>query len=256
MEEKSRGFELLVCGNTSDNMFEFKDVMNTLNSKIKRMTEFVVDYDWNNGNANIYIPFYCRNILESVMTALLGRFDPFRLLIVYKVQSNPEYDLGKRAQVAVEWTGDIIAKNAPKSKPWSFENKIESFERAILGNYYGEIVWKPAFGKLIDFVSENGVESQWLDEIVSMDEKQNFEKAKSTAMRLFSSFSKGVHSECLVDINIVMDEMTIRQLVEDLFKLCNSLSLASHFVDFTATKIEISQALDIFLKIEEMISNE
>ena len=67
-----------------------------------------MNYNWENGNANVDIPFYCRNVLESSLTAILGRIDPFRLITVYKVQSDPSYDLGKRAQTAVEWAGDIV----------------------------------------------------------------------------------------------------------------------------------------------------
>lgn len=256
MEDKSQKFELLVCGNPSENMFEFYNVIINLQTKIKRLTELVVEYDWNNGKVNIDIPFYCRNILESVMTALLGRLDPFRLIIVYKVQSDSEYDLGRRAQAAVEWTGDIIAKNGSKAKRWCFENKLESFDRALLGNYLAEIVWKPAFVKMIDYISEKGIESEWIYEMETMDENQNFDRMKSTAMRLFSSFSKGVHSECLVDSNILLDDVTLKSLVVDLFKLCASMSLAIQFVDFATTRIEIQQALEIFLNVEEMIIGE
>ena len=74
-------------------------------------------------------------------------------------------------------------------------------------------------------------------------------------MRLFSSFSKGVHSECLVDINTILDDLTLKSLIKDMYKLCSSIALASHFVEFLATKIEIKRAVSIFLLIEEMVGN-
>ena len=92
-------------------------------------------------------------------------------------------------------------------------------------------------------------------EIISENENSNFERAKSTAARLFSSFSKGVHSESLVDINIVLDDITLRSLVKDLYKLCATLALVSHFVDFLSTKIEKERALSIFFEVERMIEN-
>ena len=102
------------------------------------MTELIIKYNGTPENASIEIPFWGRNVLESSLTCLLGRLDPFRLITVFKVQSDPSYDLGKKAQSAVEWSGDILARNRERNL-WSFDNKKESFDRALLGNYVGEI---------------------------------------------------------------------------------------------------------------------
>lgn len=251
----SHNFEILICGETTSNMFDYGEIITNLSNKISKVTELIVSYEWSNGKANIDIPFYGRNILESSLTAILGRIDPYRLIVVYKVQSDPSYDLGKRAQSAVEWTGDILAKEPPRNNLWQFDKKKESFDRALLGNYIGEIIWKPAFRALVDYLEDKEYDSVWLTEIISENENSNFERAKSTATRLFSSFSKGVHSECLIDINTVLDDITLKSLIKDVYKLCATLALASHFVDFLATKIEKERALGIFLEVEEMIQN-
>lgn len=253
--EISREYEILVCGNTTENMFDYGVIISNLSEKIKKLTTLIIEYNWESGKANVDIPFYCRNILESSLTAILGRIDPFRLIMVYKVQADSSYDLGKRAQIAVEWTGDIVAKNNPEQKLWQFDKKKESFDRALLSNHIGDIIWKPAFRKLGDYIADNGYQSAWLDEIASYDEYHNFARAKADAMRLFSSFSKGVHSECLIDISLILDDLTLKNLIKDLYKLCATLALTSHFVDFLATKIEIEGAISIFLAIEEMIEN-
>ncbi len=253
--EVSREFENLVCGNITEDLFDYGVIIRNLSQKIKRLTELIVEYNWENGNANVDIPFYCRNVLEASLTAILGRIDPFRLIMVYKVQSDASYDLGKRAQIAVEWTGDIMAKTQSDDKRWHFDKKKESFDRALLGNHIGDIIWKPAFNKVNDYIFDNGYQSNWLDEIASKDEYHNFERLKANAMRLFSSFSKGVHSECLIDINLILDEVTLKTLVKDLYKLCATLALTSHFVGFLATNIEIERAFSIFLAVEEMINN-
>ncbi len=253
--ETSREYELLICGITTDNMFDYRAIIDNLSEKIKKLTRLIINYDWNSGKANVDIPFYCRNVLESSLTAILGRVDPFRLIMVYKVQSDSSYDLGKKAQSAVEWSGDIIAKSSPDHNLWFFDKKKESFERALLGNYIGDIVWKPAFRNLEDYIADNNYNSEWLDEISSCNENQNFERSKSIASRLFSSFSKGVHSECLIDINFILDDVTLKNLIKDMYKLCATLALASHFVGFLATKIEIDRAISIFLEVEEMIEN-
>lgn len=253
--EDSKEYEVLVCGYTSDNMYDYKVISDNLLCKIKMLACRIINYDWNSYNAIYDISFYCRNILESTFTMLLGRSDPFRLLIVYKVQIDSTYDIGKKANCAINWLGDIISKNSQASNLWNSDKKLESFDRALLGNYMGEIAWKPAFRMLCDYVADKNIESQWLSEIVSLDENGIFSMSKSVSMRLFSSFSKGVHSECLSDITINFDEVTMKNLVKELFKLCALLSLSSHFIDFWVGKIDIERAINIFLDVEEMVSN-
>ena len=172
----SHNFEILICGETTSNMFDYGEIITNLSNKISKVTELIVSYDWSNGKANIDIPFYGRNILESSLTAILGRIDPYRLIVVYKVQSDPSYDLGKRAQSAVEWTGDILAKDSPRNSLWQFDKKKESFDRALLGNYIGEIIWKPAFRALVDYLEDKEYDSVWLTEIISENENANFKR--------------------------------------------------------------------------------
>lgn len=253
--EMVHDYEILVCGENTTNMFDYGEIIKNLSRKITKITELIVNYEWSNGKASVDIPFYGRNVLESSLTAILGRVDPFRLILVYKVQSDSSYDLGKKAQSAVEWSGDILAKEPPRNNLWLFDKKKENFDRALLGNYIGEIIWKPAFRVLGDYIAEREYDSVWLTEIVSENENSNFERIKSTAARLFSSFSKGVHSECLIDINTILDDMTLKSLIKDMYKLCATLALTSHFVDFLATRIDKERALSIFLEVEEMIGN-
>lgn len=251
-----REYETLICGDiTIENMYDYHEIMKNLSDKIKKLTYLIMNYNWENGNANVDIPFYCRNVLESSLTAILGRIDPFRLITVYKVQSDPSYDLGKRAQTAVEWAGDIVAKSSSSGNLWQFDKKKESFDRALLGNHMGDAIWKPSFRTLGDYISGNELQSEWLNEFASYSEDENFERLKHEAMRLFSSFSKGVHSECLVDINTMLDDLTLKSLIKDMYKLCSIIALASHFVKFLATKIDIERAISIFLLIEEMVES-
>ena len=251
-----REYETLNCGDiTIENMYDYHEIMKNLSDKIKKLTYLIMNYNWENGNANVDIPFYCRNVLESSLTAILGRIDPFRLITVYKVQSDPSYDLGKRAQTAVEWAGDIVAKSSSSGNLWQFDKKKESFDRALLGNHMGDAIWKPSFRTLGDYISGNELQSEWLNEFASYSEDENFERLKHEAMRLFSSFSKGVHSECLVDINTMLGDLTLKSLIKDMYKLCSIIALASHFVKFLATKIDIERAISIFLLIEEMVES-
>lgn len=192
--------------------------------------------------------------MEASLTCLLGRLDPFRLITVFKVQSDTSYDLGKKAQSAIEWSSDILAKRR-YTNLWSFDNKKENFDRALLGNYVGEIIWKPGFRALSDYIENRNIDSEWLNEILSENEDANFEKGKSVAGRMFSSFSKGIHSECLLDIHSVLDLVTLHSLIVDTYKLCSTLGLVSHFIGFMTPVIEKERALNIFLSVERMVGN-
>lgn len=248
-------YGVLVCGESTSNTLDYNEVISGLSKRIEKFTGCIMEYDWSCSKTSIDIPCYGRNILESSLTALLGRIDPLRLIFVYKVQMDSSYDLGKRALSAVEWTGDILSKQKPKENLWDFERKKEDFDRALLGNYMGEIVWQPAFRALSDFVADKEYESDWLAEILSESEKANFEKSKSIASRLFSSLSKGVHAECLTDVDTILDSVTLKSLIKDVYKLCATLGLVSHFIDFMATKVDKESALSYFFEVEEMIGN-
>ena len=69
-----REYETLICGDiTIENMYDYHEIMKNLSDKIKKLTYLIMNYNWENGNANVDIPFYCRNVLESSLTAILGR---------------------------------------------------------------------------------------------------------------------------------------------------------------------------------------
>ncbi|MCI8795793.1 MAG: hypothetical protein HFG89_02915 [Dorea sp.] len=247
-------FGILMCGEPTEDMRDLKIIIDNLSEKICKMTELIVCYEDTSEKACIEIPFWGRNVLESSLTCLLGRLDPFRLITVFKVQSDTSYDLGKRAQSAVEWSSDILARNRDRNL-WSFEKRKESFDRALLGDYVGEIVWKPGFRSLSDYIENRNIDSEWLNEILSESEDANFEKGKSMAGRMFSSFSKGVHSECLVDIHSILDLVTLHSLIEDTYKLCSTFGLVSHFVGFMTPIIEKERAINSFLSVERMVEN-
>ena len=59
----------------------------------------------------------------------------------------------------------------------------------------------------------------------------------------------------MVDINTMLDDLTLKSLIKDMYKLCSIIALASHFVKFLATKIDIERAISIFLLIEEMVES-
>lgn len=244
-------FGKLLCGTPTDDLFELKNILSNMKYKLELYTNRILDYNWDNGNIDMILLFYARNILETSLTALLGRYDPFRVIAVYKVQSLPNYEMGKRSKSAIEWSGDIIAKSRPNIL-WDNDSSIDKFDRALLSNHNGDIIWKNGFSALSDYLDNNN--SEWLAEIMNLTENANFEKVKSVSAELFSNFSKGVHSEYLVDVSLMFDFVTIKTKIKDLFKLCASLGLVSHFIGIMKSNISVEDAITNFCRVEERIN--
>lgn len=246
-------FGYLLCGRPEDDAFELKTILENLIIRLDLLTNKIIAYDWIRNSEKIEIPFYARNVLETALTAILSRVDPFRVITVYKVQSSQNYDIGKKSESAIQWTGDIIATKKDINL-WDFNNKKDNFDRALLSNYQAEMIWQPAFMALLDYVESKDITSQWLDEIIGEDEKANFERCKAMASRLFSSFSKGVHSEALVDTSAMFDTVTLKSMIKDLYKLCAILGLVSHFIGYLVPNIPVEEAMNIFCETEAVIN--
>lgn len=106
----------LVCGDyqSCDSLIDIYDV---LFHNIKTMENRLVSLPMgDDSDVTILGPYYARNLLETVCTALLGRIDPFRILYVYKVQTHDKFTLGSRSKAAISWFGDIFEPSLSKEK--------------------------------------------------------------------------------------------------------------------------------------------
>jgi len=63
-----------------------------------------------------------------------------------------EYDITKKSNAALQWTGDVIASGKSKVNLWNSENKLDYYKGALLSNYNGELFWKPGFIKAIYYI--------------------------------------------------------------------------------------------------------
>ena len=111
-----------------------------------------------------------RALLEVGLTAIIARLDPFRVLVLREMQLQPEFDVAIRRSTSVQWQGDIMSKPPPKkdAKLWSPDLSINELTRALLGDYYEHVFWRPAFIRLLDRVSE-GAGGNWMDNLRLMD---------------------------------------------------------------------------------------
>lgn len=246
----------LVCGDfTAYN--SLNDLYQVLHYNIKNMENRL----WNlasddNNNVTVLGPYYARNLLETSCTAMIGRIDPFRLLYVQKVQSLDSFGIGSKSKGAINWFGDIFeiglsSANKQPQKMWSSELEFSKVGRGLLGDYYGEIFWNPSFRKLIDnplFQDESCLE-YYRTSIQTPDSFMIFIRQRASA--LYSSLSKGIHSELVVKPEIIYDRTTVLELVSDVIELCSILGIVSHNIDSSIFRLPIDNAFEYYKKLME-----
>lgn len=245
----------LLCGKPEEGTSEVDYILIRLGNTITKFTDQILLFNYSEEKDRVNIPFYARSIMEAACTALVARIDPFRILITYKVQSSSDYDITKRSNAAIQWTGDIIAAGKPKAILWNPENKINDYDRALLSNYNGELFWKPAFLKTIDYVEDEIISSEWLNRFKNMDENEFFERTKTELSKLYSCFSKGIHYEFLVNAESIFDVTTLKSFVNRMFQILAEIAMVSHSIGLISGNMEYSICIKYFTDIEEMITN-
>jgi len=111
----------------------------------------------------LFGPFAGRSLLEVALTAILGRLDPFRVLVVREMQMRPDYAPEKRSLVSIQWSGDIHTEKKVDDL-WKIDRNIKDMTRALLGDYYEHLFWRKAFQELLDGVpADRG--GDWMREL-------------------------------------------------------------------------------------------
>lgn len=205
-----------------------------------------------------YGPFLGRSILELGLTATLGRLDPLRLVALAKYQQNPaSFDLGERNQLAVQWTGDLLAKkakpsdalnepnneggDAPQVKKidWGKNNLPDKINRSLLGGHLGEFALKAAY---LNFQREqlpDDIAPPLLKSITGPD--QLIGNFASRADKLFSMWSKGTHAELLMPRDNYFDGDTVVDNLVKTLDLVASLATLCHWSPICAPRLKESE---------------
>ncbi|MFX3630338.1 MAG: hypothetical protein ACE3JR_13650 [Ectobacillus sp.] len=249
-------FSNMVCGSPDDDVLETQHILKHLGNTINRFTNRLLSLNLLEEDQRELAPFYARSIMEAAGTALVARMDPFRILSIYKVQSASSYDVTKKSNVALQWTGDILAANTPKKNIWHPDIKFIEYDRALLSNHNAELFWKPGFLRVLDYMSpgeEATLRGEWINQLLSQDEEQYFERSKTEAGKLYSAFSKGIHYEFLVNAESVYDATTVQSYIIRMFQLFSNLGLVSHFIGITSSKLDNASCLEQFIQIEELV---
>ncbi len=196
----------------------------------------------------LFAPYLGRALLEMSFTAIVARLDPFRLLAIRRMQMAADYDPSTAMRNAIRWQGDVIA--AKPKDIWAASVDPKDVSRALFGDYYDELIWRPAFTALAD-AKPVSKDSRLLSELLLVPAETFCIRKRESVNKLFSQLSKSVHMESVTP-TLSIDGITAIDLVQRVIREVSEVALVSHFVPHSYSRFEQAEALAIFSEIEGM----
>lgn len=195
----------------------------------------------------LILPFLLRKFLELSTTAVLSRSDPLRVLAARKNQLHSSYELGRPNSSSISWTGDIFPKEKlAAGDAWDAAKLKNGPDRSLLGLHFGEAAISPGLVWLAD---QDTGDSKWITELARHKDPLGW--LRSGLAMLYSTLSKGVHAEHLLDNRMAFDIVTIMQHQHDVYMLTSILGAASHASPLFVRSIQRENAMKILIELEQ-----
>jgi hypothetical protein len=195
-------------------------------------------------------PFVVRSMVEVACTSLIARLDPFRILTLAKIQGQATYDVSEKVAAAFQWQGDVVTEKVKEL--WRTSRKTNEMTRALLGDYYDVISWQPAFLRLLDYLQQTADtgNGSWLSELLNVEPSSLVPQFRGTALKIYSTASKGVHHEFVLSISSYYDDATLDQLAEDVVRLLATMGLVMNFAESTAYGLKATRAVSYYKALQ------
>ena len=172
----------------------------------------------------LFGPSLGRATIEVALTAILARFDPFRVLAIRKSQLSTDYDAKIRNPLAFNWTSDVKGEESPKD--WDKRPGIRDVQRALLCKHFNDLFWEEAFTAMLDTVPYGRGES-WMEKLKRINPEGFLPRMRTEADRVYSELSKGVHHEFVIPMTAQYDAVTVGDLLSRAWELIGALSVTT-----------------------------
>lgn len=196
----------------------------------------------------LFGPFAGRSLLEVGLTAILGRLDPFRVLVLREMQMRPDYVPEKRSLVSIQWSGDILADKKVEDL-WRIDRNIKDMTRALLGDYYEHLFWRKAFQVVLDGTSEDRG-GDWMRELRRMEPDSFVSRMRQLTSSVYSSCSKGVHHEYVIPASGYYDVTTLSTILNDALKAVALLAFVANASADIHFQLPLADATECFERIQ------
>jgi len=220
---------------------------------------------------SLYGCFAARKMLEAGCFALLSRIDPTRLLILREFQIRGRYELDDRHSASLDWQNDVVSE---KKAGWNDPLPADKFMRSLLGGHMAEVTWLAAVDALVNkpYAELAFERSKWISEIIGQYESRRVDPGKeqvplhaelgvlagfrTLARQTFSTLSKGVHLEFVVDQQTLFDAPTILQTMKSATKVLTQMAFVSHFIDCAFSQLPLADSIEFAIAIEKEIEGD
>lgn len=249
-DEMQNAVGLLSCGAIDDarsGRSELAEVLSYVRDTIdlvSRQLTWLSQQD--DSHVSILGPFLGRSLLELGTTALLGRLDPMRLLVVRQIQTQPSYNPALRWKASIQWQGDVVSMEKSKDL-WTEKLDYEKTSKALLGDPFDHLLWRPAFDRM-RLTSPMG--GTWMAELASIDAEAFISRKRDDVSKLYSSLSKGIHHEFVMPPGALYDRATVVDLVQRTTYTVASLAVVSHYIAHAPFSLSPHEAVDAFNRLE------
>jgi hypothetical protein len=240
------GLGKLVCGSMGSPC-RANATLDHLGRSIDRFTNKALAYL--NGTfseeAESFGAFCAKATLENACSAIVGRFDPFRMLYLAEFQAQAEFEYGKPSKSGFKWQGDVLAVDPPPQRLWSSEHDLSKISRALFSSYVDHVYWRPALEAALDYLADHPGEGA--TELLHLDPSIFTSATKGKCATLYSTLSKGVHWDFFVS-SVVMDEGTLKDAIRECFIQVSNMAFVSHFVPTAYRSLEQREALTTYVE--------
>lgn len=244
-----KSFSKLLCGNYGE-LGELSEILALLDSTIDNFSTRCFEFLKQETTENITtLGAYCgRTLLEASCIALIGRITPYRLLLLKRYQEQPNYDLGIRHKISIEWKGDILPKDTKTDEIWK---KVEdkSLTSPLLSEYMSSIYWMPAFKALLDDKNNEGCPS--LIDLEKISPEAICISFRKEAEELYSSLSKGIHQEFIIPHSRAYDVPTVLNLIQRSIVLVTRMGMIGHYIPIAVASIDKKELFECLADIEK-----
>lgn len=195
----------------------------------------------------LFGPSLGRATIEVAFTAILARFDPFRVLAIRKSQLSTDYDAKIRNPLAFNWASDVKGEENPKD--WEKRPGIKDIQRALLCKHFNDLFWEEAFTRMVDTVPYDRGKT-WMAKLKKINPEGFVSSMRTSADRIYSELSKGVHHEFVIPITAQYDANTVGDLLNSSWELVGALSITTCYSP-TVRPLDAFDPLDLYEQTQE-----
>src|ERR1700746_251731 len=215
----------LVCGKPPSGS-HIAEVLEHLSLTFDKLTARTLKlrHDDDDIDLGLFGPILSRALIEVAFTSLLGRLDPFRILLIREFQKQPSYILDKRNNIAVNWQADVQGeKVGDLFKP---DLRLRDISRALLGSYYQETFWREAYQNLLDSIPVHRG-GEWMTRLRLFEPETFAVRMRGETENVYTLSSKGIHHEFVVSPGAYYDKVTISNLLQRSFEIVGGISVTA-----------------------------